>query len=202
MTKRKKVFVAAMLLLLIIIVLVIIVYFLPMAYLMFHSDQILKKQLDNGYVNGEFAGWNQVEVRDIGRFWLPMNWNLLQENDCVTILDDKDEQIAVGFVYLSDNGVWSNMTYQSLSISMAEHAGFVPSSVEHSPVTEYLSFDGCELNHVVFRDENNEAAYYCLKLRNAQHHELHLLFPDRGNLNESDVLSLTQAIAYSFVYRK
>lgn len=198
---RKILLIVTAVLLLLMIAIMVIRCVLPI-YLIARSDEILKETLNNSYIDNGYTGWKQIQIQGIGSFQIPLSWSLQQENDFVTIYDDNEKQVAVGFVYHSENGLWSSMTDQALCVSMATHVGFMPSSVEYSTVTDFLSFDGCKLVRVVFRDENCVADHYCLILRSANNNELWLLFPPKDHLYYYDLVNITQAIAYSYVYQK
>lgn len=198
--KKTMIFVTAMFLLTMIVIMVIRCV-LPM-YLIIRSDEILKDTLNNFYIDNGYAGWRQIQIQGIGSFQIPLDWSLEQQNNNVTIHDGNSNQVAVGFVYLSENGRWSSMTDQALCASMATHVGFMPSSVEYSNVIDFLSFNGCEMIQISFRDESCAVDHYCLKLRSAHNDELWLLFTPKDYLNYYDLVNITEAIAYSYVFPK
>ena len=161
------------------------------------SDQVVKKQLDNPYINADFAGWKDVEIVEVGSLMIPSDWDWAYDSDTKSlILTNSDaQQLAFGFVCKSEDGL------ESVYTSMEAHIGFTPQGADYYGISGFVSLEGCYFDKIRLYNDTDSCDILSLSLVNrSQHYALLILFPSVDGDEFVALLSIAQAIVYSYVF--
>lgn len=181
-----------------VILLLLLLFWLPIgAYLsIVLEDVFVKWDIDNPYVNDQYAGWEEFHIDGVGTMMLPEEWTVKEENGIRSVFDASGNLWATGTVYGTEEACFDS--YQEF---VATFSSIGSGTTVLDPYPQFAAMKGADIDIFTISDiEGKKESYYVIQLRNIAGGSFALfLF---ANLNDSPIdFEIAEAIAYSFAYK-
>jgi len=167
-------------------------FFIPFA-LLANEDKILKRELNNQYINEGYQNWKSVSYSDF-RFCIPSEWEITADENHSKITNQNGDLVC----YMAVVGQ-ANYDYRYEMDFYEKLLDSNATSIE-SPTPDlcYTRVGGNYLSTKTVHPE--ELTFYSLMLQGTQMRSVYMVFPSETVSNEQELTEIAEAIMYSYAF--
>ena len=180
----------------------IVLYILAYPLLIFSlEDKLMKNELDNTYINDNYAGWQTVSIDKIGTFKLPEHWVLCQEEDQYTLKNKNGDVFAYGAVVGDPTS-----KYEGVKSFASSVIGEPVEQISFQYNNSFSGIGGSDFFSLVVAENPTQNSFRCIRLKNYSLRPLEegttdfVLIIDDGAESYEDLIEIAEAVVYSYVY--
>lgn len=166
------------------------------------EDKLMKNELDNTYINDDYAGWQTISIEKIGTFKIPEHWVFCEESEHYCIRNKNGDIIAYGAVVGDPTS-----KYEGIKSFVGSIVGISTAEIDYQYGTSFSGINGSGFFSIVVTEESIEHMFRCIRLENDSLRPLEegttdfvLIIMDEAE-NYDDLVELAQAVIYSYVYQ-
>ena len=187
---RKKIVVASLAL----IIIILLIFIAVPVFAILGESMIVRWNIDNHYVNGNFDGWHQIHIEGYDSFSIPQGWSLQEADGIYLIKDNRNIVWAYGAALGSENAVFSG--YKDFLTTVCD----MPSAdIERDPFNRFSMMDGSDIDLLQIKNTEEEYVFYCIQMfKTIQEELVWLVVPDISV--DEDQYDIAEAIVYSFAF--
>ena len=180
----------------------IVLFILAYPLLVFSlEDKLMKNELDNTYINDNYAGWQTVSIDKIGTFKLPEHWVLCQEDDQYTLKNKNGDVFAYGAVVGDPTSKYEGVKSYASSV-----IGEPIERISFQYNNSFSGIGGSQFFSLVVAEDPTQNLLRCIQLENHSLRPLEegttdfVLIIDDGAESYEDLIEIAEAVVYSYVY--
>ena len=165
------------------------------------EDTLTKNELDNAYINADYADWQTVSIEKIGTFKIPEQWVLCEESDHYYIRNKNGDIIAYGAVVGDPTS-----KYEGIDSFVGSVAGISIAEIDYQYDTSFSGIDCSGFFSIVVTENSTQHLFRCIRLENHSLRPLEegttdfvLIIKDEAE-DYAYLVEVAQAVIYSYVY--
>ena len=181
------------------VILILVAFIIPLGVGLFsivHEDEIVKTEIDNKYVNSDFANWQTVDIASFGSFMIPGDWTLVEDSKGFLIFDSQGNNLGRCSLIGHESSCFDSTT------QMAQYLlNFDETQSERTSVEGIIHLTRSSIYTLSTPQTDGP---WCLTLEKYLGDHFYyfsfVFFPDNA-LSYSEFCHICQAIAYSYQYK-
>ena len=166
------------------------------------EDKLMKNELDNTYINNDYAGWQTANIEKIGTFKFPEHWVLCEESDYYCIRNKNGDIIAYGAVVGDPTS-----KYEGINSFVGSVVGAPITEIKYQYDTSFSGIDCSGFFSIVVTENSMQHLFRCIQLKNHSLRPLEegttdfvLIINDDAE-DYANLVEIAQAVIYSYVYK-
>ena len=169
------------------------------------EDKRIEKHLDNEYINSNYSGWTDVNVDNMHSFKIPSTWTVEQKGRITEFKSVNNEMLAycgtVKSYVPTDQGENQELPpmYENTASFISAAIGTDVETIEYEVIPGTIVMGASDFQNVTVIC--GDTSYkYCLVTLLRSKTSCAIIFPLNESLCAEEVVSLCEAIVYSYVY--
>lgn len=159
------------------------------------EKMLVKRNIDNPYVNGNFSEWQTISLEEIKDFRIPKGWKISEDDGLYLLVDELGQTWAYGTLYGSDEDRYVN--YKEFIGDLIKQQ---PTEIVFEAIPQFIMMDGSDIDKIeaVF-DEKVSESFFCIQFFvDSQTEFVWIIFMDLSS--DANQYDIAEAIVYSYAF--